>query len=203
MKKTLAATLGALLLACGFLAHLTTQAAADTNTKPFSIGDKVADFTLPDTAGKERSLASLQGSKGTVIFFTSARCPMVKAYQERLQQVTQDYQAKGINVVAINSNTTETPDEIKEQAANAKLKYVVLRDEGSKIADVFHAQVTPEMYVLDATGKLVYHGGVDDNRDAAQAKVPYLRNALDALLAGKDIERSETKAFGCSVKRAE
>lgn len=204
MKKISLFTLGALLLAVGFWLSVAPQAAyAEGDTaKPLAIGDQVADFTLPDSNSQDRSLTSLQGTNGTLIFFTSTRCPMIKAYAERLDQITADYTSKGINVIAINSNTTEPADEIKQHATDHKLAYTVLRDADSKIADRFNAQVTPEIYLLDAKGKLVYHGGVDDNRAADQVKNNYLRLALDAMLAGKPIERTETKAFGCSVKRA-
>jgi peroxiredoxin len=161
-----------------------------------AIGATVADFTLPDTNGKQKSLSELKGQKGTVVFFTSARCPMVVAYHERIQKIAQDYQDKGINVIGINANATETDAEIKQHALDNKLSYVMLRDAGNKIADVFSAQVTPEIYLFDADGKLVYHGGVDDNRVAGQVQNHYLRQALDAMLGGKPIERTETRAFG-------
>jgi hypothetical protein len=78
----------------------------------------------------------------------------------------------------------------------------VLRDEGHKIADAYGAQKTPEVYVVDPAGKLVYHGRIDDKHDdAAGVKSPDLKNALDAILAGKAVSVAETKAFGCSIKR--
>ena len=200
MRKILAV----LLLAVGLLSGLSwqnAQAAKDELTA-LAIGATAPEFTLPDADGKSHSLASLKGKKGTLIFFTSARCPMVVAYHERIQKIAADYKAKGINVIGINSNTTETAAEIKQNIADKKLAYQVLRDEGSKIADQFNAQVTPEMYLLDADGKLAYHGGVDDNRSAELVKANYLSAALDAMLAGKPIERAETRAFGCTVKRA-
>jgi peroxiredoxin len=193
MKKILAV----MLLTGGLLAgfNLVRAEAAD-NPKPLAIGDTAPEFTLPDTNGKSRSLASLKGKKGTLIFFTSARCPMIVAYHERLRQIVKDYQAKGFNVVGVNSNATESAEEIKKHAAEKQLAYPVLRDEGAKVADQFNAQVTPEMYLLDADGKLVYRGGVDDNRSADLVKANYLRDAMDAILAGKPIERAETRPFG-------
>ena len=187
-----------LLLAVGLLSGLSwqnAQAAKDELT-PLAIGATAPEFTLPDADGKSHSLASLKGKKGTLIFFTSARCPMVAAYHERIQKLAADYKAKGINVIGINSNTTENVAEIKQNIADKKLAYQILRDEGSKIADQYNAQVTPEMYLLDADGKLVYHGGVDDNRSAELVKANYLSAALDAMLDGKPIERAETRAFG-------
>jgi peroxiredoxin len=194
MKKSLVIVFTLFLLAAGL--RLNAARAADDNANVVALGATVADFTLPDINGKSRSLASLKGKKGTLVFFSSARCPMIVSYHERLLKIAQDYQAKGINVVAINSNATESLAEIKQHAADNKLPYTVLRDAGAKVADQFNAQVTPEIYLLDAANKLVYHGGVDDNRSAELVKNNYLRDALDALLAGKPIERAETRAFG-------
>lgn len=203
MKKvTLWALLVLLVGAAVLISAPSRSRAAGDEAKAITIGAVVPDFSLPDTNGTERSLASLKGSKGTLVFFTSARCPMVAAYHERIQQIAQDYQAKGIAVVGINSNVTENAEEIKQHAANNKLAYVVLRDADSKLADTLNAQVTPEMYLLDTNNKLVYHGGVDDSRSPDKVTNNYLRNALDAFLAGKPIAQSETKAFGCTVKRA-
>jgi peroxiredoxin len=185
-----------IFLAVGLLAQFGLRAARADETKALAIGSAAPEFTLPDTDGKSRSFKGLRGKKGTVVFFTSARCPMVVAYHERIRQLAADYKAKGVNVIGVNSNATETAGEVRKHAVANKLNYVVLRDEGNKIADQFGAQVTPEMYLFDAAGKLVYRGGVDDNRSAELVKAPHLRNALDAMLAGKPVERAETRAFG-------
>ncbi len=171
------------------------------NPGGIGIGQPVADFKLPDADGKERSLASLKGENGTVLIFVSTQCPMVKAYAERIEKLAQDYRAKGVNVVGINSNVAETSDGIKAQIKDESFSFVILKDKGSKIADKLGAERTPEVYFLDASNKLVYHGRIDNHRDLAQVQTSDLRNAIDETLAGKPVSKAEAAAFGCTIKR--
>jgi peroxiredoxin len=119
-----------------------------------------------------------------------------------MTKLAEDYQAKGINVVGINSNVTEDAAAVKAHATEHKLSFPILKDPGNKIADRFGAAVTPEAYFIDANNKLLYHGRIDNARNPAQIESNDLRNALDAALAGKAVEKTEAKAFGCSIKRA-
>jgi peroxiredoxin len=173
------------------------------NVKPvgISIGQPVADFKLPDVEGKEHSLASLKGKNGTVIIFLSTQCPVVRAYNERIEKLAEDYRARGVNVVGINSNVTESVDDIKRHISENKFSFVVLRDNGNQVADMLNAQHTPETFFLDAANKLVYHGRIDNNRNAEMVQSNDLRDAIDATLAGKPVARAEAVAFGCSIKR--
>src|SRR5215212_2579093 len=175
-------------------------AAPDANAV-VAIGTAVADFTLPDADGKEHSLASLKGSKGTVLIFVATKCPISNAYNERMQKLAEEYKAKGVNVVGINSNSTEPAAEVKSHAAEKGLTFTILKDAGNQIADRFDAQSTPEAYLLDAAGKLVYRGAIDNSRNGDGVTSSYLRDAIEATLAGKPVEKSEVKAFGCSIKR--
>ena len=109
---------------------------------------------------------------------------------------------KAIAVIGINSNVAEDAPAAKSHAAEHKLSFPILKDSGNKIADKLGAQVTPEAYFLDASNKLLYHGRIDNARNAANIESNDLRNALDAALAGKAVEKTEAKAFGCSIKRA-
>ena len=174
---------------------------ASGNPGGLGIGQAVADFKLPDADGRERSLASLRGEKGTVLIFVSAQCPMVKAYAERIEKLAQDYRAKGVNVVGINSNVTESEDDIKGQIKAESFSFVVLKDKGSKIADLLGAERTPEVYFLDASNKLVYHGRIDNHRNLDQVQTSDLRNAIEETLAGKAVTKAEAAAFGCTIKR--
>lgn len=169
---------------------------------PPAIGSTIEEFTLPDVDGTERSLKSLAGKKGTVLLFIAVQCPVSNAYNERMEKLAQDYKAKGINVIGINSNVAEDGAACKAHASENKLTFTILKDPGNKIADKLGASVTPEAYFLDASNKLVYHGRIDNSRNAAQVETPDLRNALDAVLDGKPVEKTEAKAFGCSIKRA-
>ena len=166
-----------------------------------AIGAVVPDFTLPDADGKEHTLASLKGKAGTVIIFIATQCPISNAYNERMQKLADDYRAKGFNVVGINSNSTEPAAEVKSHAAEKGLTFTILKDPNNKIADRFSAQSTPEAYLIDASGKLVYHGAIDNSRNGDSVTSSFLSDAIEATLAGKPVEKPEVKAFGCSIKR--
>lgn len=168
---------------------------------PPAIGATIEEFTLPDVDGNERSLKSLAGKKGTVLLFIAVQCPVSNAYNERMEKLAQEYKAKGIAVVGINSNVAEDAAAVKAHAGEHKLTFPILKDPGNKIADKLGASVTPEAYFLDANNKLIYHGRIDNSRNAAQVETSDLRNAIDAALSGKPVEKAEARAFGCSIKR--
>jgi peroxiredoxin len=169
---------------------------------PPAIGATIEDFTLPDVDSKDHSLKSLAGKNGTVLLFIAVQCPVSNAYNERMEKLAQDYRARGINVIGINSNVKEDAAAVKAHAAEHNLTFTILKDPGNKIADKLGASVTPEAYFLDANNKLLYHGRIDNARNPEQIETSDLRNALDAALAGKAIEKTEAKAFGCTIKRA-
>ena len=177
--------------------------AADTPDAKASlaVGAVAPDFTLPDADGRAHTLASLKGKSGTLIIFVATECPVSNAYNERMQKLSEDYRAKGVNVVGINSNMTESAARVKQHAAEKGLTFTILKDTGNVVADRFDAQVTPEAYLLDASGKLVYHGRIDNSRNGDAITASELRDAIEATLAGKPVEKSEVKAFGCSIKR--
>ena len=201
MKRNVSILLASLFVIAG--AIFATGARAENEVpEPPAIGATIEDFTLPDADNKERSLKSLAGKNGTVLLFISVQCPVSNDYNERMEKLAQDYKAKGVAVIGINSNVAEDATAVKAHAQNNKLSFPILKDPGNKIADRLGAKVTPEAYFLDAGNKLLYHGRIDNARNAAQLETSDLRNALDAALAGKAIEKSEAKAFGCSIKRA-
>jgi peroxiredoxin len=202
MKK-LSAIVLLLTLALASTAACETEDTDAPNTKAsLAIGAVIPDFKLPDADGKEHSLASLKGKSGTVILFIATQCPYSNAYNSRMAKLADDYRARGVNVVGINSNSTEPAAEVKAHAADKGLKFTILKDAGNQIADRFDAQVTPEAYLLDAAGKLVYHGRIDNSRTGYLITSTELRDAIEATLAGKPVEKAGAKAFGCSIKRA-
>ena len=206
MKKLITLALILLVASLAVVASLalaTPQAApAEEKAAPgAAIGSVVADFTLPDASGREHSLSLLKGAKGTVLIFVATKCPVSNAYNERMAKLAADYRAKGINVVGINSNNTEPAAEIKQHAADNGLAFTILKDEGNRIADRLGAQVTPEAYLLDAAGKLVYRGRIDNSRNGDNITANDLRDAVEAVVAGKPVEKAEVRAFGCSIKR--
>ena len=199
MKKFLALS----LTVAALFAIATANSRFSTDVPaPMAIGTAVDNFTLPDGDGKTHSLDSLKGKNGTVLIFVATKCPVSNAYNERMEKLAQDYKAKGVNVIGINSNVAELGPEIKTHAATNNLTFPILKDSGNKIADVFGATVTPEAYFLDAGNKLVYRGRIDNARDTSQVVSNELRDAIEAALAGKPVAKSTATAFGCSIKRA-
>jgi peroxiredoxin len=166
------------------------------------IGAKVENFTLADTEGKQRSFNDLKGKNGALIVFMSAQCPVVKAYADRINALAKDYQAKGITVIGMNSNATESLDYVKTNMTERGYAFPMLVDKGNVIADKFGATVTPEVYLFDKEGKLVYRGAIDNDRSGENVTARPLQDAVDATLNGKAVAKTETKAFGCSIKRA-
>jgi peroxiredoxin len=168
---------------------------------PPAIGAMIEDFKLPDADGAQHTLNSLKGKNGAVIIFIATRCPVSNVYNDRMEKLAEDYQSKGINVIGINSNSTEPASEVKSHATEKHLTFAILKDDGNKIADRFGANHTPEAYVIDASGKLVYHGRIDNSQKIEAITSNDLRDALDAVLAGKPIQKTTSVAFGCSIKR--
>jgi len=176
--------------------------AADIPAPPI-IGSTINEFTLPDANGTARTLTSLKGKNGTVLIFIAVQCPVSNGYNERMEKLAQDYKARGVNVVGINANSTESAADVKAHATRNNLTFTILKDEGNKIADALGATRTPEAYFLDAGNKLLYHGRIDNSRDITQVNSSELRDALEATLAGKPVPKTTSSAFGCSIKRPE
>jgi len=202
MKKYYALSLFlASIIVIAFAAVAGSGSTSDLPAPP-AIGTTIDDFKLPDTNGAEHSLKSLTGKHGAVLIFISVQCPVSNGYNERMKKLAEDYQARGINVIGINSNVTEPISSVKAHAADKHFTFTVLKDDGNKIADRLGATRTPEAYVIDANGKLVYHGRIDNSQNTANITSNDLRDALDELLSGKAISKTGGAAFGCSIKRA-
>ena len=199
--RKLSILLASLFVIAGAISAIGARAEGEVPAPP-AIGATIEDFTLPDVDNKDQSLKALAGKNGTVLLFIAVQCPVSNAYNERMEKLAQDYKAKGINVIGINSNVKEDAAAVKAHAAEHKFTFTILKDPGNKIADKLGATVTPEAYFLDANNKLLYHGRIDNARNPEQIETTDLRNALDAALAGKAIEKTEAKAFGCTIKRA-
>ena len=169
----------------------------------FAVGTKLENFTLPDLSGAEQSFDKLKGKNGAVLVWVSAQCPVVKAYNPRINQVADELKAKGINLIGINSNATESLDWVKSDASEVGYKFPVLIDKGNVLADKLGASVTPEFYYFDQENVLLYHGALDNDRSGKNVTTNYLREAFDSALSKKPIKTAKTNAFGCSIKRAE
>src|SRR5688500_12390069 len=164
------------------------------------VGATVENFRLADTNGAEKSLDDLQGKNGAILVFVSAQCPVVKQYNERISQFAADFTAKGINVIGINSNSTESLEWVKSHAAE-KYQFPVLIDKGNVLADKLGANVTPEIFYLNEKNVLIYHGAIDNSSSGEEITENYLRAAVEATLNGQPVARNRAKAIGCSIKR--
>jgi thiol-disulfide isomerase/thioredoxin len=163
-------------------------------------GSPVSDFRVLDLQGGSHSFSSLKGDT-TVVIFIATRCPVSNAYNQRMESLYQDYSTKDVRFVFVNANFNEPTKEVADHAKEAGFTFSVYRDSGN-VAVLFNAQVTPEAYVIDKRGIILYHGAIDDAQNEARIKKHSLRSALDEVLAGKTVSVAETKAFGCTVKRA-
>lgn len=175
-------------------------------TKTLQIGSIIPAFDLPSLDGKNYSLDSLKNKKALIIIFSCNHCPYVQAYEDRIVALQKEYTEKEVAVVAINSNdAVQYPDdsfeEMKKRAALKKFNFIYLRDNDQTVARSFDAAHTPEVFLFDEKRKLVYHGKIDDNwQEESKVKTKYLRDALDELLAGKEISVPETYSIGCTIK---
>ena len=192
------------VLAAVAVLFATSLAAPAARAAALKIGAPAPDFTLPAASdGKAVALKDLLAkSKAVAVVFVATKCPVSNAYNTRMAALGREYAAKGIPLVGINSNKTEPATEVKEHAEKHGFTFPVLKDDGNRIADAYGATHTPEVFVLDPKGNLLYHGRIDENQDDPQGvKSPDLRNALDAILSGRPVPAAETKAFGCTIKR--
>src|SRR5687767_5000714 len=208
MKKLslLAAAIFAIVAIVAVVAYVYfNNAKWNENTNAYqdlAVGATVDNFNLVDTNGAEKSFNDLKGKNGAILVFVSAQCPVVKQYNERISKFAADFAAKGINVIGINANHTESLDWVKSNAAE-NYKFPVLIDKGNVLADKLGATVTPEVFYVDAKNVLLYHGAIDNDKSGKAITEPYLRTAFDSALAGKAIEKTRANAFGCSIKRVE
>ena len=180
---------------------------AQTPSNMLPLGTRAPAFTLPDTvSGKALSLDAVKGSKGTVVLFICNHCPYVKHINAELVRVARDYQARGIALVAISSNDVanypeDAPDKMKATATQLGYTFPYLYDESQAVAKAYQAACTPDLYVFDAGLALVYRGQFDDsrpNRGAATGRD--LREAMDAVLAGKPVRADQKPSVGCNIK---
>lgn len=187
--------------------------------KTLEIGAQAPDFKLPGTDGKTYSLASFKAARLLVIVFTCNHCPTAQAYEDRLIQLTKDYKTKGVAVVAIMPNDPKSVqlnelgyadlgDSFEEMKAHAKRKgfnFPYLYDgDAEATAKAYGPVATPNIFVFDKERKLRYRGRIDDvEKPTGTPKNMDARNAIDALIAGKDVSVTTTKVFGCSIKWAE
>ncbi len=166
----------------------------------------MADVKMKSVDGKDIAIADVAGKKGTLVVFTCNGCPFAKAWETRIAAIGNAAVKRGLGVIAVNANDPDvnSEDSFDGMVARAKklgIHYPYVMDETSNLARAFGATRTPEAFLFDASGKLVYHGTIDDNaHQPAAVKQPYLRKAVDAVTAGRTVTVAETKALGCGIK---
>ena len=200
------------ILAVGFAAGavVETTAWAGESTGGLALGSKVpaavAQTKMKNVDGQMLSIAQVSGRAGTLVIFTCNHCPFAKAWEQRIVDLGNTYAGKGVGVILINANDPSTHaedgfDEMRAHATTRGMKVPYVVDDTSGVARAFGASVTPEAFLFDKSGKLAYHGTIDDNRqDPDKVKSRYLKDALDAVVAGKTPPVPETKGLGCGIK---
>ena len=177
-------------------------AAFVSSVSAVEVGEKAPDFKAQGVDGKEYSLDGAKDAKAVVVCFTCNRCPVAVDYEDRFIEFTKKYADKGVKFIAINvnDNDAETLQAMKDRVEEKGFNFPYTRDESGESAKKYGARVTPHIYLLDKDRKVAYIGAFDDNPDASKAEKTYLTNAVDALLAGKEIETKETRAVGCGIQ---
>ena len=177
---------------------------ADTATS-FGIGDTVPAFTLTDTEGVEHTVPAAEAPPATVLLETCNHCPYVIAWNPRLRAVAEDYAPLGVRFLAISSNDparypADSPERMAQFVRDHDWPIPYAFDESQDVARALGAERTPHVFVLDAEQRLVYRGAPDANHEDPSQNAAWLRAALDDVLAGREVQRAETPARGCTVK---
>ena len=167
-----------------------------------SLGDPAPPFELPGVDGGRHSLRDYEGMPVAVVF-SCCHCPYVVAWEDRLNEIARDYEGRA-GVVAVNSNhhVGDSFDDMKRRAAEKGFVFPFVRDESQEVARAYSAARTPEVFLFDAEHRLAYHGAPDSSYADPEGAEPWLRQALDAVLAGETPPLAETPPIGCSVKYA-
>ena len=165
-----------------------------------ALGDTAPPFSLPGTDGADHSLDDYEGQPVAVVF-SCCHCPYVIAWEGRLNAIAQDYAGRA-GLVAVNSNdhSGDSFEEMTRRAEEQGFAFPFVRDESQDVANAYSAARTPEVFLFDAERRLVYHGAPDSDYEDEAGAEPWLRQALDVVLAGDSPEPAETPAVGCTVK---
>ena len=169
------------------------------------IGDQAPDFNLPGVDGKKYSLADFKDARVLIVVFSCNHCPYVVGSEDRVIRLANDFTGRDVKMVAINSNETEQHpmdsfDHMVTRAKEKKFPFPYLRDESQEVALAYGVR-TPHFYVFDAQRKLRYTGRLDDNpKNASLATTHELRDALEAIIAGRKPAIEKTNPLGCNVK---
>ncbi|HEY1597982.1 MAG TPA: redoxin domain-containing protein [Pirellulales bacterium] len=200
LRSNLAVVVCAAVVCCG-----TRVGAVESS----SIGQKIDDFSLKNQFGKEYSLADVKDADVVVVAFVGAECPLAKLYGPRLADLAAKFKDSKVAFLAIDSNRQDSIEEIAAYASRHHIDFPLLKDAGNKIADQFGAERTPEMFVLDSSRVVRYHGRIDDQYGFAdgvgyqrpEATRGDLAEAINELVAGQGVSVPSTEAVGCKIGR--
>jgi peroxiredoxin len=184
-------------------AAATSDAKNEKEDKSIKIGDQGPAWeNLAGTDDKKHSLKDLKESKAVAVIFTCNTCPVAVAYEDRMMKLSSDYKDKGVSLVAINVNKDPRNDleAMKKRAEEKGFAFEYLFDPSQQIARDYGATVTPHVFLLDGKGKVAYMGAIDDEMNVDAVKQHYLKDAIDAVLAGKEPAVATTKQVGCGIK---
>jgi peroxiredoxin len=170
-----------------------------------TIGTHAPAFDLPGVDGRNHSLDEYADAPVLALIQSCNHCPYVQAWEGRMNEIQREYAERGVRLVAINSNDADShpEDSFDEMRARARAQGFVfdyLHDEDQSVARALGAERTPEVFLFDADRRLVYHGAIDDSRDDRAVGTTYLRDAIEAALAGDEPPIAETPPVGCTVK---
>lgn len=165
------------------------------------IGSKVSDFRLSDASGGNHSLRSYSG-KVVILVFWSYKCATSSRYSYRIEQLHRKYDQNRTIVLGVSSGQNETAENILKNKANLGVTFTVLLDTDGKVAASLDATHSPSVFVIDGSGILRYRGSLDNNKNIGdEGRRAYAEDAIDAILSDRNVEISETEAFGCSIQR--
>jgi peroxiredoxin len=170
------------------------------------LGERAPDFELPGTDGDRHSLGGDGEAAATLVYWTCNHCPYALAWHERMLDVARDYADRGVRTLAINSNDAERYPADSYEAMVERVDreggwpHPYLHDESQDVARAWGAEKTPHLFVLDGQGVLRYRGAPDADYDDDSQGAAWVREALDAVLGGREPDRPETAAVGCGVK---
>lgn len=163
-------------------------------------------FDLPGVDGQQHSLADYADKPALAVIWSCNHCPYVQAWEGRMIGLQREFGDRGFQLVAISSNDAENYpedsfDAMKERASAQGFNFHYLYDEDQSVLNAYGAERTPEVFLFDQDRRLVYHGAIDDSREEEGVTQDYLREAIEAVLAGEEPPVTETTPVGCSVKR--
>ncbi|MBE9167605.1 thioredoxin family protein [Pleurocapsales cyanobacterium LEGE 06147] len=179
-----------------------------TPSTMLSLGTKAPDFALPDVvSGNTISLKTFARKKALLVMFICRHCPFVKHVQQQLAQIGQDYADQPLGIVAISANDVanypdDSPDNLKTMAKELGFNFPLCYDESQETAKAYTAACTPDFFLFDENRQLVYRGQLDESRPSNEIPVTGkdLRSAIDAVLAGKEINSDQKPSIGCNIK---